>query len=95
MVPLAMPSAWRDATYVVTSAAAQGPARLQDARAVRPLIEASRRVPAEIGETIGTALVFFNDPDAQAAAERSIPDKAVLNAWRERPLEGAKAIFGF
>jgi hypothetical protein len=81
--------------YLLVLPAAQGLARLQDPRAVRPLIEASRRVPAEIGESIGAALVFFNDPDAQAAAERSIRDKAVLDAWRERALEGPKAVFGF
>jgi hypothetical protein len=81
--------------YLLVLPAAQGLARLQDPRAVRPLIDASRRVPAEIGQTIGTALAFFNDADAQAAAERSIPDKAVLNAWRDRALEGPKAIFGF
>lgn len=82
--------------YFVVANAARGLARLQDARAIRPIIEACKRAPPELARLIAEALVYFDDPEAQAAAERFILNKAVLNELRQRAKErGVKAIFGF
>jgi hypothetical protein len=71
-------------------------ARLQDQRAIQPIIRAGRRAPKAARDLFGTALVFFDDPEAQAAAEELIQDKRLLEAARERAkTRGPRGLFGF
>ncbi len=81
--------------HLIVANAAMGLARLQDRRAIRPIIEAARRAPSEAQSSIAEALVFFDDPEAQKAADELIPKRAVLESLRKRALKGPKAVFGF
>ena len=58
--------------------AAQGLAVLQDKASIPLIIEAARKAPSEMQRFIAHALVAFDDPQARAAAEKLIPDKALL-----------------
>jgi hypothetical protein len=73
--------------HLIVIASAQGLARLQDKRAIPLLIEAGRRVPAEVALGVAQALVFFDEPQAQAAVEAFIPDKEYLTALRKQVQE--------
>ena len=68
--------------YFIQAVAAKGLARLQDTSSVPAIIDASRNAPAQAAELIARALVFFDDPRAQAAAETFIPNREVLNELR-------------
>jgi PBS lyase HEAT-like repeat-containing protein len=54
---------------MIASVAAKGLAKLQDPRAIDVLITVGRRVPGEARAGIMEALLYFDDPKAQAAAE--------------------------
>jgi hypothetical protein len=73
--------------HLIVIVSAQGLARLQDKRAIPLLIEAGRRVPAEVALGVAQALVFFDEPRAQAAVEGFIPDKQYLTALRKQVRE--------
>ncbi len=82
--------------HMIVIVAAQGLAKLQDKRAIAPTIRACKRVPAEVADLIAQYLPFFDDPEAQKAAEEFIQNKAVLDEVRKRAREiGPKGIFGF
>lgn len=83
--------------HLVAAEAAQGLARLQDPRAIGPIIRAARRAPrAAAGSAFGLALVQFDHPEAQAAAEELVGDKKLLQQLRERAkTQGPRAIYGF
>ena len=82
--------------YMVAFRASQGLAKLQDRRAIRPIIQASQRAPAEAAHFIAEPLAFFDDAEAQAALEEFIRNKALLDSIRKRAKErGVKGIFGF
>ncbi len=73
--------------YLIASYAAQGLAKLQDKRAIRPIIQASKMAPAEAADFIARPLVFFDDPEAQRAAEEFIQNKVILDSLRKRAKE--------
>lgn len=87
--------ALRSTNYLIVARAAQGLTRLQDKRAIKFIIQASKRAPLEVAAKIAEPLVFFDDPEAQAAAEELIQNKALLSSLRKRAGEkGVKGIFG-
>jgi hypothetical protein len=68
--------------YMIIHASAMSLANLQDKRAIPLLIQTTRRVPG-IGEGIAeTALIYFDDPEAQAEVRRLIPDEKALESAR-------------
>jgi len=69
--------------YYVATFAARGLARLQDRRAIKPIIQACERAPG-MAEVIAEALVFFDDPEAQSAAARFIHNRKTLEAVRHK-----------
>lgn len=82
--------------YIIVLAAAKGLARLQDKRAIRPIIESSKRVPTEITETLGLYLLYFDDAEAQSAAENLIRDQEKLNRMQKQVDErGLEGLLGF
>lgn len=82
--------------YYIVARSAQGLARLEDSRAIKPIIEATRRLPSELAPLTAQALLVFNDPEAQTVAEEFIKDPGVLDSLRTQLREkGPKAIFGF
>jgi hypothetical protein len=68
--------------FLVIYRSAWGLARLRHVPAVRPIIAAADRQPEAGAQLIARTLVLFNDPEAQAAADRLIPDKQLLAALR-------------
>jgi HEAT repeat protein len=81
---------------MIAGTAAQGLAKLQDVRAIEPLIAAGRQSLAEARFGIGESLLYFSDPKAQAAAEEFIntTDKTLLETLRRESKEkGVKGLF--
>lgn len=78
---------------MIIDIAAKGLAKLQDPRAIPALIDAGRQNPGEArGGT--DALLFFDDPKAQAAAEELSDDKKILEGLRsEIKKQGLKLWF--
>ena len=67
--------------------AARGLAKLQDKDSIPSIIDACKKAPAGLDSMIARALVFFDDPRAQSAAEKFIPNKQTLEELRRRSRE--------
>ena len=84
---------------MIADAAARGLARLQDPRAIDELIATGRRAPGEARVGIVTALLYFSDPKAQAAAEEFsdvFADRRSLGFLREKAKrDGVKGLFSY
>lgn len=70
--------------YLVQTAAAKGLAKLKDNNSVPIIVQACEHSPTEIAPMIARALVFFDDPRAQSAADKFISNKALLQQLRKR-----------
>jgi len=82
--------------YMVVTVSAQGLARINDARAIPAIIEVCEKAPVEVLGAIAQYLIYFDDPRAQAAADRFITDKKFLETFRnEVKQNGLKGIFGW
>ncbi len=68
--------------YFIQAVGAKGLARLQDTSSVPAIIDACRNAPAQVAGLIARALVFFDDKRAQAAAERFITTRELLDELR-------------
>jgi hypothetical protein len=68
--------------FMIQTLAAQGLAKLQDKDSIPLIIEACRTMPGHGNLSIASALLFFDDPRAERAAETIIPDKQVLEELR-------------
>ena len=80
--------------YYVVSVSAKGLARLQDRRAIKPIIQACERAPAGMGEVVAESLAFFDDSEAQSAAVRFIHNPKALEAVRQKAkIMGAEGVF--
>jgi hypothetical protein len=77
--------------YFVQAVAAKGLAKLRDTNSVPMIIAACKKAPAQAAELIARALVFFDDPGAQAAAETFITNQQVLGALRKLSRERGPA----
>lgn len=70
--------------YTIQALSAKGLAKMADSDAIPLIIEACRRTHKEVAPLIARALVFFDDPRAQKAAEEFIHDKSFLQEMRRR-----------
>jgi len=68
--------------YMIQAKAAKGLAKLQDKESIPMIIGACQRAPVDMAAVIAQALIFFDDPQAQSAAEKYIPND-MLKALRE------------
>ncbi len=66
---------------------AQGLARLHNKSSIREIIEDARKAPEDIKWLIAQTLLYFNDPEANAAAEAMIKDQDVLANTRKQGKE--------
>jgi hypothetical protein len=73
--------------YYIQNVGALGLALLQDKDSIPLIIGACVKAPAEIANVIARPLVFFEDPRAQEAAAKFIPDQPLLNSLRQRSHE--------
>jgi len=68
--------------YMIQSAAAEGLAAIQDKESIPLIVDAVKKAPAEAGAVIARSLVYFDDPEAQAAVDKYVP-KDSAKALRE------------
>lgn len=73
----------------------QGLARLQDKRAIEPIISALERVDTRTASGAAWFLLYFDDPRAQETAEQFIVDEKLLLAYRKKAAEGVQEIYGY
>jgi hypothetical protein len=69
--------------YLTETMAAYGLAILRDRESIPLIIEACRKAPKDAAFAIAWALVFFDDPKAQTAAEEFIANKQLLEELRK------------
>lgn len=77
--------------YFIQAVAAKGLAKLRDTDSVPVIIAACRKAPAQVAELIARALVFFDDANAQSAAETFITNQQVLGELRRLSREKGPA----
>jgi hypothetical protein len=77
--------------YLIQAIAAKGLAKIQDKASIPIIIAACQKAPADASPAIAEALIFFDDPQAQAAADVYLP-RDYANALREsRKIRGNDA----
>jgi HEAT repeat protein len=77
--------------HQIEVAAALGLAETRDEDSIPLIIEACRRAPAEAAAVIAKSLVYFDDPQAQGAADEYIP-KDMAKQDREARARGEKPL---
>jgi len=76
--------------YMIQNAAAQGLAAIQDTESIPLIIDAVKKAPAEAGAVIARSLVFFDDPEAQAAVDKYVPKDSAKALREDRAQRGTK-----
>lgn len=61
--------------YLIEAAAAKGLAETQDAASIPLIIAACKKAPSDAANLIARSLVYFDDPQAQAAVNHFIPSQ--------------------
>lgn len=80
--------------YLIVVASAQGLALLKESRALPEILQAVDRVPMDIRRGLALTLLVFDDPVAQATAEKYIGDRVKVRELRKVLSEkGAEALF--
>lgn len=77
----------------IQKAAADGLAAIQDKGSIPLIIEACKRAPAESGAAIARSLVYFDDPEAQAAVDKYLPKDSAKALREDRAQRGLKTPF--
>jgi PBS lyase HEAT-like repeat len=73
--------------FMIRNEAARGLAELKDKDSIPLIVEASRTAPAEAASEIALSLVYFDDPEAQSAVDKYVPEKTA-KIYREATLAG-------
>ena len=76
--------------YMIQTAAAEGLAAIQDTESIPLIIDAVKKAPAEAGAVIARSLVFFDDPEAQAAVDKYVPRDSAKVLREDRAQRGTK-----
>jgi len=76
--------------YMIQTAAADGLAAVQDRGSIPLIIDACKRAPAESGAVIARSLVYFDDPEAQAAVDKYVPKDSAKALREDRAQRGMK-----
>lgn len=79
--------------FMIQTAAAQGLAAVQDKGSIPLIIDACKRAPAESAAAIATTLVYFDDPEAQAAVDKYLPKDGAKALREDRVKRGLKTPF--
>jgi HEAT repeat protein len=74
--------AMSSSNYMIQIMAAKGLAKLLDKDSIPVIVAACERAPADMVAAIAEALAFYDDPQAQSAAETYLP-KELVKALRE------------
>jgi hypothetical protein len=86
-VPL-LRRALKSPNHMIQIAAAMSLAEMQEKDSVPLIIDACRQSPAEVASTIARALIYFDSPEAQSAADRFMP-ASMAKAFREARANGS------
>ncbi len=78
--------ALKSRNYFIESMAAKGLALVKDKDSIPLLIEACKNAPTDMRVNLATALVYFDDPRAQAAADTYLPKEIAKGMREERQL---------
>lgn len=78
---------------MIQTAAAKGLAAIQDKGSIPLIIDACKRAPAESGAAIARSLVYFDDPEAQAAVDKYVPKDSAKALREDRVKRGLKTPF--
>lgn len=81
----------RSRNVFIVNEAALGLARFGDPKAVKAIIAACERVSADERPCVARALLDFETPQAQQAAEQLIANPELLARWREQRRKGLAA----
>lgn len=81
----------RSRNVFIVNEAALGLARFGDPKAVKAIIAACERVSADERPSVARALLYFETPQAQQAAEQLIANPELLARWREQRRKGLAA----
>jgi len=76
--------------YMIQTAAAEGLAAIQDTESIPLIIDAVKKAPAEAGAVIARSLVYFDDPEAQAAVDKYVPKDSAKVLREDRARRGMK-----
>lgn len=71
-------------SYLMEAASAMGLAELKDKDSIPLIVEACKRAPTDAAGAIAMALLQFNDPEAQVAAEPYLPEEMVRTLHGEK-----------
>ena len=74
----------RSRNFFIVNQAALGLAHLSDPKAAKPIIVACKRLSADECPSVARALLYFDTPEAQEAAEQLIANPELLARWREQ-----------
>ena len=89
-IPL-LRQALRSPNYVIEAVASLGLAEVQDAGSIPLIIEACKKAPPEAVKAIARSLVYFDQPEAQAAVDRYLP-KEEAQSLRQNKAQGEGAL---
>jgi hypothetical protein len=82
--------------FEIAILASRGLVLMRDPRAIDEIIAACEAAPSSEASSLAWALVYFNDPRAQHAAEKFITDNTLLASLRDDAAEhGTKSLFGW
>jgi hypothetical protein len=72
--------------YLIEQAGAAGLAEVHDQASIRYIIEAAERAPADEATALASALLYFDDPEAQRAVDRYVPKEyiAMFRAYHQK-----------
>jgi hypothetical protein len=79
--------------YVLAVIASKGLAQLRDKESIPMIIEAAQKAPSDVSPGIADALLYFDDPHAQDAAAKFIPDGDYRQEIRKNIREGKATPF--
>jgi hypothetical protein len=77
--------------YLIAAQASEGLALLKDEGAIPLIADAARKAPASAARSIAEPLVYFANPDAQAAFDRFVPAEQAQRL-RERVRQGGRPL---
>ena len=77
--------------YLIAAQASEGLALLKDEGAIPLIADAARKAPASAARSIAEPLVYFANPDAQAALDRFVPAEQAQRL-RERVRQGGRPL---
>jgi hypothetical protein len=81
--------------YMIAIQASKGLAKINNKRAIKPIVRRVSKVPLDIAGAMSEALVYFDDPAAQATADQYISKDRLVLLRKNAKEKGVKAMYGY